>query len=151
VPPLVIGCGNEHRGDDAAGLLVVRRLRELGLRTAEMGGEGVSLLDLWSGAGDVILVDAVLTGAEPGTVFRWDALRERIPRGAFRCSTHHFGVAEAVELGRILDRLPRSLKIYGIEAAQFELGAPPAPAVREAIESLAARIADEVFAGHLGS
>ena len=145
---LVIGCGNENRGDDAAGLLVARKLRELGVNAVEMTGEGVSLLDLWEDARNVILVDAVLTGAEPGTIFVWDALNERISRDTFRCSTHNFGVADAVELGRILDRLPGSLEIYGIEAAQFEPGSPPVLAVREAADRLAARIADEILTSH---
>lgn len=151
MPPLVIGCGNENRGDDAAGLLVVGKLRELGVGAAELTGEGVSLLDLWKGARDVILVDAVLTGAEPGAISVWDALKERIPREVFRCSTHNFGIGDAVELGCILGRLPRSLRIYGIEAARFEVGSPPAPAVREAANRLAAWIADEFFTSRAGS
>jgi Ni,Fe-hydrogenase maturation factor len=36
----IIGCGNAERGDDAAGLLLVRRLRELGVDAHEHSGEG---------------------------------------------------------------------------------------------------------------
>jgi hypothetical protein len=53
-------------------------------------------------------------------------------------------VAEAVELGRALGRLPPSLRIYGIEAGQFELGSPPSREVLAAVEELARRIAQEV-------
>jgi hypothetical protein len=35
---------------------------------------------------------------------------------------HHFGLAEAVELARVLDRLPPRLWIYGIEGRQSEQG-----------------------------
>ena len=43
----IIGCGSFDRGDDAAGLLVARRLQALGVETAEQSGESVSdgLLD----------------------------------------------------------------------------------------------------------
>ena len=58
-------------------------------------------------------------------------------------STHHFGLAEAVELARALDRLPPRLWIYGIEGKQFEQGSVPSPEVTQAIEKVAERIASQ--------
>ena len=142
--PLIAGCGTEGRGDDAAGLLVARRLRALGVPAVEHGGEGLSLLESWSGAERVILVDAVRTGAQPGVITIWDARAARVAREAFPVSTHAFGVAEAIELGRTLGRLPPSLIVYGIEASRFEPGAEPQPAVLEAVERVARQIAQEV-------
>ncbi|MGZ4244637.1 MAG: hydrogenase maturation protease, partial [Solirubrobacteraceae bacterium] len=63
---VVIGVGNELRGDDGAGPLVMRRLRDAGLEVAVCHG-GTELLDLWHGASAAILVDAVATGAPAGT------------------------------------------------------------------------------------
>lgn len=142
---LIIGIGNADRGDDAAGLLVARRLSELGFPAVEQPGEAVALMDLWSQARHVILVDAVATGAEPGTTFFWDARIQRLPREAFRCSTHHFGLAGAVELARMLDRLPPVIEIHGIEGARFEIGAPVTAAVAEAVERVAGAIADHLW------
>jgi hydrogenase maturation protease len=141
-PDLIIGVGNAGRGDDAAGLLVARRLLELGFDAREQSGEAGALLDLWRDARHVILVDAVVTGAEPGSTFVWDATSQRLPREAFRCSTHSFGVADAVELGRMLDCLPPVVEIHGIEGARFEMGAPLTGAVAEAVERVAGTIAD---------
>ena len=141
---MIIGVGNSDRGDDAAGWLAARRLRSLGLDAREHSGEGVALLEAWTGAGRVILIDAVVTGAPPGTITVWDARNAPLQREAFRCSTHAFGVAEGVELARTLDRLPASLTIYGIEAQQFQPGAELSPAVSGAIEKLVERIAREV-------
>lgn len=141
---MIIGVGNPDRGDDAAGRLAARRLSSLGLDAVEHSGEGTALLEAWSGAGRVILIDAVVTGAPPGTITVWDARNVPLPRQAFRGSTHAFGVAEAVELGRALDRLPASLTIYGIEAQQFQPGAGLSPVVSEAVAQLAERIAEEV-------
>jgi hypothetical protein len=47
----------------------------------------------------------------------------------FRSSTHGFGLADATELSRTLNHLPRVLTIYGIEAAQFLPGSRPSRAV----------------------
>ena len=141
---LIIGCGNADRGDDAAGVLVARKLRAEGFPTLERCGEATSLIESWLGIENVILVDAVITGSEPGTILSWDARTQRLSRAAFRCSTHTFSVADAIELARILDRLPPRVFIYGIEAAQFAAGTRPSPAVLEAVERLAEQIAHEV-------
>jgi hydrogenase maturation protease len=142
---VVVGIGNAMRGDDAAGLEVVGRLRERGpgagvaLRTLE--GEGVALLDLWEGACAAVLVDSVRSGAAPGTVRRLDATAEPLPSGLrTSSSTHAVGVADAVELARALGRLPRRLVVYGIEGARFDAGAALSPPVAAVIDAVADRV-----------
>jgi len=58
-----------------------------------------------------------------------------------RSSTHAFGVADAIELARALDRLPPHLDVYAVEGVEFGLGTPLTPAVQRAIDGLAARLA----------
>ncbi|MGC8795290.1 MAG: hydrogenase maturation protease, partial [Bryobacteraceae bacterium] len=70
---VIIGCGHPDYGDDAAGLLVARRLKALGLPAIETSGEATALMDCWQGEEEVIVVDATLTGAPPGTVQARDA------------------------------------------------------------------------------
>lgn len=147
---LIIGCGNPDRGDDAAGLLVARRLRAMGVDAQEQSGEALALMESWRTAGEddqeVILVDAVVTGAAPGTITIWDARTAPVVGDFFRCSTHAFGVAEAVKLARILDLLPPNLLIYGIEAKRFDVGSEPTAEVLAAVEQVAGRIALETGA-----
>src|SRR5580704_8351982 len=119
---LIVGCGNQDRSDDSAGPLVVRRLRELGIHAMELGGDGLALIDAWSGWADVIVIDAVMSGVRPGTITVWDARNAFFPVGQFRCSTHAFGVAETIELARALGRLPGKLTVYGIEGIRFGCG-----------------------------
>jgi hydrogenase maturation protease len=106
----------------------------------EREGEPTSLIDSWEGADAVWLVDAVSSGAEPGTVHRLDASEGELPAALFRASTHHFGLAEAVELARAVGRLPRKTIVYGIEGDSFETGETLSPEV----EAAAARVADAV-------
>jgi hydrogenase maturation protease len=138
VPVLILCVGNPDRGDDAAGVLVAERLNALGIPA--LLAEPSSLMEAWAGAARVILVDAVVTGAPVGTIHSWDASHDPLPRGPFRSSTHALGVAEAVELARALGTLPERLVIYGIEAAQFQLGAQPTKAVLEAVDELTGRL-----------
>ena len=146
----IIGCGNFDRGDDAAGLLVVRRLHALGAETLgieimEQSGESFSLMDCWLGCEHVILVDAIAPRGTPGQVRVWNAQADRLPEDVFPCSTHAFGVREAVELARTMNRLPQSLMIYGIEGKQFFLGAPLSPEVEHAVESVAQQLLARVI------
>jgi hydrogenase maturation protease len=106
----------------------------------EREGEPTSLIDSWEGSDAVWLVDAVSSGADPGTVHRLDASEGELPAALFRASTHHFGLAEAVELARAVGRLPRKTIVYGIEGGSFDTGQTLSPEV----ETAAARVADAI-------
>jgi hydrogenase maturation protease len=138
---LIIGCGNPVRGDDAAGLLTVRHLRELGIAAQEHNGDALGLIEAWRGADTVVLIDTVVTGSKSGKVTTWDAIAHPLAGDCFHCSTHSFGVAGAVELARMLGRLPSHLQIYGIEGKAFEIGTKPSPAVLRGVEQTAQQIA----------
>ena len=137
---VVIGIGNAYRHDDAAGLMVARRLKEQNLDSCvvyEQSGEGTALMDLWKGAEHVVVIDAVQSGAAPGTIHRFDADLNPLPASVFRDSTHSFGLMEAVELSRALKQLPSDVVIYGIEGQNFEAGTGLSPAVQAAVKDLA--------------
>ena len=137
---LVLGCGNPDRGDDAAGRLVARRLREMGLEAREHNGDALSLLDAWQGADDVVLVDAVMTGKRPGTVSVWNQMTAPTNAEALLSCSHALGLAEAIAIARMLGCLPRHLTLYGIEAGHFDLSKPPRKAVLRAVERVAQRV-----------
>ena len=131
---LFIGVGNEYRSDDGIGLVVARQIREKQIpfiTVKEESGEGASLMNAWQGFDDVILIDAVSSGAKPGTIVRFNATKEIIPTKFFHYSTHAFGVAEAIELARALNTLPSNFIIYGIEGAIFTAGIDISPVVQE--------------------
>jgi hydrogenase maturation protease len=143
----VVCIGNRWRGDDAAGLEVATLLRGTLPGEAEVlerEGEPTALMDAWEGAEAVWLVDAVSSDARAGVVHRVDASVEELPAGLFRASTHHFGLAEAVELARALGRLPGHTIVYGIEGAGFDAGAELTPEVATAVPEVAASIRREV-------
>jgi hydrogenase maturation protease len=124
---VVIGVGNALRRDDAAGLEVVRRLRPdvdpSEVAVLEQEGEPLALLDMWEGAEAVVLVDAIHSGALPGTIHRVDASLEPIPvELRSSASTHAIGVGEAIELARALHRLPGRVVLYGVEGLRFDAG-----------------------------
>ena len=146
----VIGTGNPLRGDDAVGLLVARRLRELAgpeVEVLELEGEPGRLIDAWEGADVAVVVDAVSSGTEEGSVMRFDATAEALPAALRTASTHALGLGDAIEISRALDRLPSRLLVFGIEGTRFEVGADISPAVAAAIEPTAQAVLGELGGG----
>ena len=149
---LVIGIGNYYRMDDGAGLLVARKLREqlaqnkhkTRVRVLECTGGTLELMDLWAGADHVVLIDAVSSGADPGTIFHLDAHTHAIPSSLFHFSTHGFNLADTIELARLLNKVPPRLMIFGIEGLDFGQGhglsEDVAVAIEHTVQSLLAYI-----------
>ena len=143
----VIGIGNAWRNDDGAGLAVARLLEGTlppGVEVLEREGEPTALIDSWDGEDAIWLVDAVSSDAAPGTVHRHDASSAELPARLFDTSTHHFGLAEAIEIARALGRLPQSAVVFGIEGASFDTGETLSPEVEAAAARVAAAVQEEV-------
>jgi len=139
VKRLLIGIGNPDRGDDAAGWEVAGLVTSWDVSRLTAGS--LSLIDLWQVDDEVVIVDAMKSGAPVGTVVRIDAIAQGLPRGAFS-STHAFGPAAVVELARTMGRLPRSLMVYGIEAAHMEHGAAMSREVVASVSAVARELQD---------
>lgn len=160
VPVLVVGVGNRYRRDDGAGPTAAARLGEAArvpVALLDGIGDGTALLDAWRGADTVIVLDAMKSGAAPGTIRRLDAGTEDGPAdvaamlGAGRAlggSTHGLGVAEAVALAQTLRRLPRRLVIIGVEGARFDAGVDLSPAVEQAVDEVVRLGLEEVANVH---
>jgi hydrogenase maturation protease len=146
---VVIGVGNRYRSDDRAGLEAARRVRELApdVEVIELEGEPTSLIDAWEGADAVYVIDAVSSGREPGTVYRFDARTEPPPPQFRHRGTHAFSVADVVELARALDRLPGRLVAYGIEGDGFGAGEGLSPVVEHAVQEAVGRLLAELDRG----
>ncbi len=144
----VIGVGNAWRGDDAVGLLVARRLKEDPLplvSVVECRGTLTAVLEAWKDAAGAIVVDAVFSGSRPGTIYRFNAHGAGVPLELSRSpSSHGWGVAEALALGRVLQDLPPWLIIYGIEGQNFGPGQEVSQEVAAAIPEAARRIRREI-------
>jgi len=134
----IIGIGNPDRGDDAAGIEAVERLRRVsppGVPVTELAGDQVRLLDVWDLDATVILIDATCSGAPPGTVTWFDASRPLAQEFTHRGS-HTFSLADVIELARALGRLPRHVCGYGIEGATFAIGEPLSPAAERGVREV---------------
>ncbi|GHO48718.1 hydrogenase maturation protease [Ktedonospora formicarum] len=135
----IIGVGNEYYSDDALGLIIARSLRDWQIphtQVIECDGEGTAIIDAWEGATIALIIDAMASGATPGTVFRFDTYAETLPLDGLLSSTHGFGVAEALALACALHRLPLRVLVYAIEGMCFAFGHSLSPPVAQALPGL---------------
>lgn len=137
---LVIGCGNLTAGDDGAGLEILRRLEALaepGCALRRLPMSDIEIFDLLGDADMILIVDAVSSGAAPGTLYLLtlpSATLER--RSVSTLSSHGWGLRESIELARALGRrLPR-LVVLGVEVGTLELGVGRSAAVERAIAAV---------------
>lgn len=146
---LVLGLGNDIIGDDAAGILAARALRQElagleGVEVVETALHGVALLDLFLGFDKAVLVDAIQTGkVPPGTLVEVDP--DTLTAVAAP-SPHYAGVPELLSIAKQLDLdFPTEIRIYAVEAEDlYTIGGSLSPAVKESLGDLVDRVADQV-------
>jgi len=83
--PLVIGVGNRDRGDDAVGPVVADAVADRcgdAVESIVVEGDLADLALRWGDAQTVVVVDAMVGGAAPGTVVELDGLTERFGQEA---------------------------------------------------------------------
>lgn len=117
----IIGIGNTLMGDDGVGVVVARALASGELppdvtvvqrANAEMG-----LMRYFTGSEQIIVIDAIDTGTEPGAIFRFDpdvtgvtALRSN--------NIHGMGVGFLLTNARLQGARP-SVVVYGIQVGDI--------------------------------
>jgi hydrogenase maturation protease len=145
----IVGIGS-HNGDDRIGWDAVAALETSGLPGRYPPGmvdvcrceQPAGLLALLRGIDAAILVDALRSGAAPGTLRRLDA--HALEGEADQVSSHGLSVAEYLALGRVLGMLPPFLVVYGIEAGQMLAGTAPDAALLVTTAQLADAIAQDL-------
>jgi len=136
---LVLGLGNPLVTDDSVGLKVVEQLKPLladrsNVEVSEDHWGGLRLMERMIGYDGVIVVDAIQTGAPPGTLHLLQPDGIATQRSA---SAHDVNLSTALEFGRRAGaNLPdnRNIRLVGIEAEDIlTFGEQCTPAVQAAI------------------
>ncbi len=144
----IIGVGSPY-GDDRLGWVAAERLRDCLRLNAEPGRIAISILDRpgamlltqWNETDEVIVIDAMRSGAAPGT---WRRLAVEDLASSHPATSHGFGVAGALELARELGNLPRRLCVYVMEIDASWSGSGLSPAVTDAMSVLVHEVEAEI-------
>lgn len=134
----IIGLGNQLKGDDGIGILLVREIekKELAsnIEVFDAGIRGLRLLHLLKDLEKALIVDAVRFGGEPGdSVFfspdEVESLNE------FQ-STHDMDFLEVLELSKTLEEEPDGIVIMGVEPKDTSFGESISPELKHRLPQL---------------
>lgn len=147
---IVLGVGNSILSDDTIGLVVARRLEErFGDRDDVDFGyneeAGFTLLEESLGYGRLVIIDSILTGADPGTIHRLDLAD--LGRSIHSNSPHGMNLATVLALGRSQGMdVPDRVRIYAIEVVDtLTFSEELTPELAARVDAIVDEIAGEVF------
>lgn len=155
----VLGLGNLLRTDDGAGIHAIRRLQEDGRLPADVqiiegGTLGLNLLPSLQGITHVLALDAVETGAPPGTLSRFSGTGlDLLPVAK---SVHLLGFADLLGSLKLLGQAPSEVVLLGVQPYSTEWGValsqPVEAALDQLVETAFAQVGEWVHAadGHWG-
>jgi len=143
---VIIALGNRFRGDDGIGSVVASSLREQleNCTFVEGQDDSLAIINAWENANLAVIIDASSPDKTPGNITRLEVDDQPLPRDMASCSSHGLGLAEAIELGRTLGKLPDQLVIYAIEAESFDHGTVLSPKVIDAAQIVTHEIKSDV-------
>jgi len=127
-PVLVLGLGNILLGDDGLGPAVIEHLLQDSEESTEQielidgGTQGLALLGHLGGREAIIIVDALATGAPPGTIRIMNA-SEIFSMGASHAeSSHESNARELLVVAKVLNELPDRVFVVGVEPQNISTG-----------------------------
>jgi len=138
----VLGIGNSLRSDDGIGIHVIEALRneDLGHKIdLKEGLSGLDILGAIAGYEKVIMIDAIKSGGEPGTVYKLSVGDLYAQKTLHTFSTHDFDIPTMLKLGRDLypGMIPTDIVIIAVEADDIETFSETCtPGVEKAIQEV---------------
>jgi hydrogenase maturation protease len=145
-PILVLGLGNMLLSDDGVGPALVGQFADSvenwngRVEFLDGGTQGLALLGQLSGRQALIIVDAMKTGAPPGTIHRLTLadLREICPRRGH--SGHEGNAGELLAAAQLIDQLPDRLYLVGVEPERIDTGVGLSEPVRRALPEASSQV-----------
>jgi hydrogenase maturation protease len=122
---LIVGLGNQDRGDDGVGPLVIESLAGLlpkGPAVTAITADVWTLLTMWADFDTVICIDAAAPLGAPGRIHRFNLATEDLPSHWPAASTHALSLADAIRLSRVLGQAPNDVIVFAVEAVSFTIG-----------------------------
>jgi len=121
---LVLGIGNLLLSDEGAGIKAVEELQRRyncseAVEIIDGGTMGLELLPYFEKRSHVLIIDAVKTGKDPGTIVKIED-----PPAFFssKTSPHQIGLADVMGVAAITGDMPQHTILFGIEPKNLSTG-----------------------------
>jgi hydrogenase maturation protease len=145
---LVLGVGNVLLEDEGLGVraleVLQRRYRAPpGLEWLDGGTTGMGLLDIISDCEHLLVLDAVQTGAAPGTLVKMTNQEVPVYFG-LRVTPHQLGLSDVLATLELTGEQPDSVTVLGLVPESMELSLELSAGIQSRLEALVAAAADEL-------
>lgn len=144
---VILGIGNILLSDEGIGVHVANELAKTELppevSIVKGGTDGFRLLNVITEADRLIIVDSLRTGAEPGTIYRFDVGDVRCCPSGFKTSVHQIGILEVIDLSGLIGKTPHTT-VIGVEPKSLEMNMELSPEIREKIPKIIELVMDEM-------
>lgn len=145
---LVLGIGNTIMSDDGIGPKTIELLAARGTMPDDVdfldgGTLGLDLLPRLEGVSRLVVVDAVETGKEPGTIVR--LVGDEVPVALeTKLSPHQMGMKDLLAVACLMDCLPEEVVLLGMQPECLEMGTELSPAVEAGMPEMLEIILAEI-------
>lgn len=144
---IVLGLGNLIRSDDGVGIHAIHQLLRdsripESVELLDGGTLGLQLLPAIEDVTHLLAIDAINTGAAPGTIVRFDISEiEPLPGTP---SVHQIGFSDLLAALRLLGKFPEQMILLGVQPEETGWGDKLSAAVQAALPALIEAAVDEL-------
>ena len=120
----VVGVGNLLLKDEGIGVHIAHALQQIDIPYNVKiidGGTSLDLPDCLENVDKLIIIDAVKTGGQPGTIYRFHPYDMDIESEGI-ISLHELGLAQSLKMMRLMGNEPKETVIIGIEPKEINWG-----------------------------
>ena len=145
---LILGVGNLLLSDEGVGLHVLERLAATydlpeEVQTLDGGTLGLDLLYYLEGVENLVIVDAVKMGKEPGALLRLEG--DEVPAFlSIKISPHQIGIPDMLFAAKLKDLYPRNVVLWGVQPGVLDIGLDLSPPIAARVDELVEKVMDEL-------
>jgi hydrogenase maturation protease len=142
----IVGVGNPLIGDEGIGVYIAEKLKSAPLPADVVVVDGGTHFwgdeEILNHAQKLIIVDAVVGGGDPGTIYRFGLDELEDETEDIKLSSHDMGLIEKLRMTRLAGSSPEQVVIIGVEPATVAWNA----GLSKEIEAKVPEIIDAVMA-----
>lgn len=145
---LILGVGNLLLSDEGVGLRVLERLAATynlpeEVQTLDGGTLGLDLLYYLEGVENLVIIDAVKMGKEPGALLRLEG--DEVPTFlSVKMSPHQIGIPDMLLAAKLKDLYPRNVVLWGVQPGVLDMSLDLSPPVAARVDELVEKVVDEL-------
>jgi len=146
-PILILGIGNILLKDEGVGVHTANKMMEMDLppdvEVMDGGTMGLNLLYYIEGRKKVIVIDTVLVGDPPGTIYRFtdESLVDNKP---MLRTAHGIDFSDVIKTSKMLGTKPEEIVFIGIEPESLDEGLELTPTIEKRVPVLIKMVMKEL-------